>query len=237
MKLHVLPGDSLTDRFRETGIDGETAICRECLIEGDVKADSLDVFWHLRASFLSKTYPEFEQSYFDNVVPELAKIQDLPAGSEVNLWFEHELFCQVNLWFCLSLLAGTKADVFRVEPCTTEIWKGFGNLVSEDLAASFSARRRLSPGDIELGKHLWTAYQNADYPELSRLSKTASDRFPHLEEVCLAEIEKATRPLQILDDIRREGISAFPDVFAEFSRRAGIYGYGDSQVKRLIQTS
>ena len=34
MKLHVMPGDSLTDNFKQTGIEGEIAVCRECLIAG-----------------------------------------------------------------------------------------------------------------------------------------------------------------------------------------------------------
>lgn len=237
MKLHVMPGDSLTERFKETRIEGEIAVCRECLIVGDVKADTLDQFWAVRASFLDKAYSETELSYFDDVAAELKKLQNLDFGDEVNLWFEHELFCQVNMWFCLSLLAGTKAEVFRIESIDLEVWKGFGNLDADDLRAGFSVRKQLSHDDIELGGNLWTAYQNADHSDLLRLSKTGSDRFPFLEEVCQAETEKATRPLQILADIKEAGISEFPEVFAEFSKRGEIYGFGDSQVKRLLQAS
>lgn len=236
MKLHVLPGDSLTERFRETEIDGDLVICRECLVEGEVKARTLNEFWRVRASFISDTYPESEGSYFDDVAAELAKLHNLPADSEVNLWFEHELFCQVNMWFCLSLLAGTEAKVFRVEPATDAIWMGFGNLSPDDLTKSFNSRRQLSADDIDFGNLLWTAYQKADHQELLRLSKNASDLFPHLEEVCLAAIEKTTRPVKILKEIKNDGVSEFPEIFAEFSKRAGIYGFGDSQVKRLLQS-
>lgn len=237
MKLHVLPGDSLTERFKQTGIEGEIAVCRECLIEGDVKADSLDEFWTVRASFLGRTYGETDHSYVENVAAELKKLQELHTGDEVNLWFEHELFCQANMWFCLSLLGETKANVFRIEPLNAEVWKGFGNLEAEELTACFSVRKQLSPSDIELGGNLWKAYQNSNHAKLLRLSKTGSDRFPYLEEVCRAETEKATRPLQILADIKETGISEFPEIFEEFSSRAGVYGFGDSQVKRLLQAS
>jgi len=232
-----MPGDSLTERFKQTGIEGEIAVCRECLIEGDVKADTLEEFWTVRASFLGKTNGEAGLSYFDDVAAELKKLQNLNSGDDVNLWFEHELFCQANMWFCISLLAETQAYVFRIEPLTVEVWKGFGNLEAEELTASFSARKQLSPSDIELGGNLWKAYQNTDHSELLRLSKTRSDRFPYLEEVSRAEAEKATRPLQILDDIKDSGINEFPEIFEEFSRRAEIYGFGDSQVKRLLQAS
>ncbi len=235
MKLHVMPGDSLTERFKQTGIEGEIAVCRECLIDGDVKAETLDEFWAVRGSFLGKAYGETEPSYLENVGAELKKLQDLDPGDEVNLWFEHELFCQANLWFCLSLLAETKANVYRVEPVNADVWKGFGNLEAAELTACFSDRKRLSPADIELGGNLWRAYQKSDHAELLGLSKTGSDRFPYLEEVCLAETEKATRPLQVLAEIKQTGVSEFPEIFVEFSKRASVYGFGDSQVKRLLQ--
>ena len=235
MKLHVMPGDSLTERFKQTGIEGDIAVCRECLIVGDVKAETLNEFWTVRASFLDKAYGETELSYFDDVASELKKLQNLVSGDEVNLWFEHELFCQANMWFCLSLLAETKANVFRIEPLADEVWKGFGNLNADDLTTGFTARKQLSRGDIELGGKLRTAYQNSDHSELVRLSKTGSDRFLYLDEVCRAETEKATRPLQILAEIKQTGVSEFAEIFAKFNERAPIYGFGDSQVKRMLQ--
>jgi hypothetical protein len=47
--------------------------------------------------------------------------------------------------------------------------------------------------------------------------------------VAIAATEKESRPKQILDEILGEGVSEFSDVFQEFKKRAGVYGYGDSQ--------
>ena len=52
MKAHVLPGDSLRPEFEKTNLDGDIIVCRECLISGDVDADSLPEFWDQRARFI-----------------------------------------------------------------------------------------------------------------------------------------------------------------------------------------
>ena len=236
MKLHVMPGDSLTERFRETGIEGEIAVCRECLIEGNVNADTLEEFWAVRAAFLGKTYGETDLSYFDYVAAELKKLQNLDSGCAVNLWFEHELFCQVNLWFCLSLLDGTKADVYLVDPPVgSDVWKGFGDTSADELKSCFAGRKKFSNEDIGLGSELWNAFRTSDDARLNILAERKSPSFSYLNEVCQAAIEKDVRPRAILAEI--DSAKPFQEIFAEFSKRAGVYGFGDSQVKRLLENS
>lgn len=236
MNLHVLPGDSLTETFNRSGIEGDVIVCRECLVEGEVRAETLEEFWKVRASFLDRANGEKGGSYLKDVAAELEKLRDLPSETEVNLWFENELFCQTNMWFCLSLLRDTRAAVNRVFPVRAEndVWKGFGDLEAEDLADCFSKRKKLSPDDIKLGADLWDAYQNSDHDELLRLLATPSECFPFLEDVVAAEIAKDSRPKKVLKEIEKTGLTEFTDVFAEFSRRAGVYGFGDSQVKKIL---
>jgi hypothetical protein len=239
MKVHVLAGDALAEDFKNCAIDGEIAVCRECLIEGEVKADSLEEFWQVRAEFIEKSYGENKEKYFQNVVVEFEKLKNLASReSAINLWFEYELFCQVNLWFCLYLLRESQAKIYRVAPSVRneeEIWKGFGHLKSDDLEKCFAERTEFTEKDRMLGANLWNAFQNTDYKMLEKLSKTKSECFPYLEEVCRAEIEKDLRPKTVLREIISNGKTEFAEIFPEFSSQAGIYGFGDSQVKRILQ--
>lgn len=237
MKIHVLAGDALANDFNNTGIEGERVVCRECLVEGDVRAENLEDFWKLRAGFIKSAYGENEESYFGKVVAEFEKLKNLAPATEVNLWFEYELFCQANMWFCLYLLQNTGASVYRVAPVVRteeDIWKGFGRLGSADLKKCFAERIKFGEQDIRLGARLWKAYQNADYEKLENLSETESDCFPRLKEVCRAEIEKDFRPQKILREIIENGSRDFAEIFPEFSVRAGVYGFGDAQVKRIL---
>lgn len=237
MIYHVLPGDSLAAEFKKTEIDGEVIVCRECLIVGDIDAETLPEFWEQRAQFILFEYGEDEIEYHDKVADELARLSDLGAGDVVNLWFEYELFCSVNLWFCLSLLSETNATVYRIEPAVLseeDRWNGFGRLNAADLRECFAARTALTTDDIARGTDLWNAYRKNDHDRLKQLSAAASPAFPHLNEVYEAAIERHTRPAEILAEIEFEGKTEFDDIFAEFTRRAGVFGLGDLQVRRLV---
>jgi hypothetical protein len=238
MKIHVLAGDALAGDFKSCAVEGEIIVCRECLVEGAVNAANLEDFWQTRARFISVSYGGNDSNYFQKVVSEFEKLQTLAKpGAEINLWFEYELFCQVNLWFCLCLLRESEAKIFRVAPVVREepeIWKGFGGLNSEDLEKCFAKRVKFSEKDILLGADLWKAYQNADYEGLERLSENESECFPYLKEVCRAEIEKNSRPRKVLQGIIETGKTDLAEIFPEFSAQAGVYGFGDSQVQRIL---
>lgn len=237
MNIHVLPGDALTENFADANIEGEIVVCRECLVDGDVKADDLADFWNVRAAFIASSFGETKEKYFQGVAGELEKLRRVEPDAEINLWFEHELFCQTNMWFCLWLLSETRAKVFRVAPLDekeSDVWKGFVGGAA-DLRRSFASRIRFSDEEIALGANLWRAFQSADYEELERLSQTESACFPHLAAVCRAAIEKNSRPQEILRAITAGKSSDFAEIFSEFSRRAGVYGFGDAQVARLLR--
>lgn len=239
MKVHVLPGDALTETFLETEIEGEIVVCRECLVEGDVKAETLEEFWQKRARFIEKTHGGNAETYFVQVAGEFEKLfTEAQRGAEINLWFEYELFCQVNYWFALYLLRDCKTKIYRVAPVVlgeNEIWKGFGGLSAADLQGCFASRVEISASDAALGADLWQAFQNADYETLENLSKNESPAFPLLKEVCRAEIEKRTRPREILEEIIADGKKDFAgEIFPAFAARAGVYGFGDAQVRRIL---
>ena len=51
-----------------------------------------------------KIYGPEEGMYRDRVVPEFRKIISIPKDETVYLWFEDDLFCQINMWFAVHLL-------------------------------------------------------------------------------------------------------------------------------------
>ena len=239
MKMHVLPGDSIVESFKEANIEGEIGVCREALIDGDVSGETLPEFWKSRAAFIGSVHSESEDRYLKNVAGELEKLLQVLAGDKVFLWFEYELFCQVNYWFCLSLLNGTAAEIFRVSPIVRndeDKWKGFGRLSAEDMRSCFAAAVRLDTTDIQQGGGLWKAYRSSDSDVLRRLSEPVSGAFPMLSETVEAAIAKDELPQAVVREIIDEGVEGFDQIFDEFSKRAGVYGFGDSQVRRILES-
>lgn len=244
MKIyHVLNGDCLADQLRQTKINQDFIVCRECLIDGSISADNISDFWTIRANFIADNYHVSNEEYFSKTVREFEKLNILPDNSQVCLWFENDLFCQTNMWFVISMLANyAKLNLFRVFPIienNTDTFKGFGIANTEKLEQAFKSKIKLTIKDIELGKNLWSAYQNNDLKELKILSQNQSDCFEYLEEVCQAHIDRfpsdntMSRPDKVVKEIIETKSTNFEDVFSEFSIQEGIYGYGDLQLRSI----
>ena len=85
---HILNGDCLKDQFPNE-IQGEIIVIRECLVDGDVRAENLEEFFQLRAEFIESIHQESSvEDYYRNVRSEFEKIRNLPAEAKVCLWFE-----------------------------------------------------------------------------------------------------------------------------------------------------
>jgi hypothetical protein len=238
MIYHILPGDSLVQEFSKTGIEGEVIVCREAFIVGPLDGDAPEEFWNVRANFILGEYGEDEIQYHENVADELEKLNSVRSGDEVDLWFEYELFCQVNMWFCLSQLAGSGAEINRVAPMVIskdDRWKGFGGLNFEDLKICFEGRLQLTADDILLGTELWQKYRLRDAAGLLARAGTRSPVFPYLEETAEAAAQIETGPMSVLRQIRSEGLMDPDVIFVEFSKRAGVYGLGDLQVFEMLE--
>lgn len=244
MTYHVLTGDALLHNFPKGKLAGSVIIIRECLIEGPVLANSPSEFWQLRETYLTETYPNSDINYAYDVIFEFEKLNELKDGDEVNFWFEHDLFCQINLWFTISLLPEKFITINRVSPMGMApefLWYGFGPMSSNDLIYCFSKRTTLTQDDVVLGRSLWKAYSTSNWPAFSNLSSTNSRCFPHLEQVCKAQLDRVPldaqlgRPEKILKEIIESGTQSFEEAFSIFSEKEGIYGFGDSQVRRIYE--
>lgn len=242
MTYHVLTGDALLQNFPKGKLEGSVVIIRECLIEGPVKVDSLAAFWEERKAYLSEAYPESDIHYVDDVVFEFEKLMQLQDGDEVNFWFEHDLFCQLNFWFTLAILPDKNLNLYRISPLVKNpkmLWHGFGPMSRHELLNCYSNKIQMTSSDLALGKNLWNAYANSNMSLLSKLSNVTSPSFPHLKEVCKAQIDRLPdgrqngRPERVLKQIVDSGINNFEDAFQIFSEQEGIYGFGDSQILKI----
>ncbi|HSI88810.1 MAG TPA: DUF1835 domain-containing protein [Pyrinomonadaceae bacterium] len=236
MNVHVLPGDAVLEQFNLANIDGDVIVFREALVTGPLDGADIDAFWDVRANFMTIEYGEDPIDFREKVVYEIERLEDLTPDTEIHLWFEYELFCQANMWFCLDRLSQHQ-NVFRVAPLNPspdEVWKGFGPHSAEDLAECLDRRVRFSSEDLRIGSELWGAFRSRDSGKLIELGKYSSPAFPFLKEVCDAAAVVDTEPLAILREIRESGHSEIDTIFPEFQKRAGVLGFGDLQVEGLL---
>ncbi len=239
MIYHVLPGDAQVEDFKKTSIPGEVIVFREAFISGPLDAEDTNEFWDQRARFILSEYGEDEIVYHEKVADGILRLSEVEADDEVHLWFEFELFCSVNLWYCLNELKDSGAPIFRVAPINLEpddVWKGFGEHGPDELAAAFESRVPVSQDDLEHGAKLWEAFRRRKGPDLRKLADYRSPAMPFLKEVAEAASEIDSQPLHVVREIKSEGFATIDEVFPEFKKRAGVYGFGDLQVERLLDS-
>lgn len=236
-QYHILNGDALKDRFPKS-IAGDIFVARECLVDGDVCAEDLNDLYRIRANFISQNYEGFkEHDYYSKTVSEFEKIRAIPNNVEVNLWFEDDLFCQVNFWFIVHLLSNSNCTIFLVRP---EIHNqfGFGGLNNSELNKLLKNKVILYNKD-EISR-LWTSYQSNNYEELLETGNSLKSQYPFIFNAVEAHLErlpsygKKGRPIESILQIMKDlNTSEFAPIFKEFNRREAFYGFGDLQVKRL----
>lgn len=243
MTFHVLNGDALAERFPSEHLAGELIVMREALIDGDVNAATDELFYEARVAHHQTTVADYKQ----RVVSEWNRLESTGGGSEIFLWFGYDLFCQVNLWYLLHQLSDIHSRaLYIVYPSylpAARRWDDFGYASADDLVACYQRAIRLAPGDIELARRLWKAYCENDRPLLKLLSNRQSASFPYLREACEAQLDRTPesgdegRPERVVRQILSEGILSFGDVFREFHKRAGVYGFGDVQFRTIFELS
>ena len=242
MVYNILNGDALAQSFPDTKIAGDILVVREALIDGNLSGENLHDFWQSRAEYMGMT----EVEYHKNVVKEFERLMIAPDNSEFNLWFEYDLFCQVNMWFVISIInsLSIKKNVYAVYTSylartSKQFWNGFGPANPDELTICFADRVPLNVHDLQLGQDLWTAYKRGNLAELIRLAENQSSTFPYLREVIEAHVDRFPkdgtkgRPEQVIEDIIENISTDFHQVFKEFWNRESIYGFGDVQLKHL----
>jgi hypothetical protein len=247
MSVHILNGDSLWHQFPDQ-ISGQKLVMRECLMDGPIAASleqDLDLFYKDRVTFLSALTDEdiSHERYEKEVGVLFEKIQSTTDHSNLYLWFEHDLFCQVNSWFILWLISkNTTQDysVWMVHP-KKEAPYSFAVHTTEELVHAFEHAQPVT--ELDQLAQLWPSYCNQENQGLVTLAHKLESTYPFLMPAVQVHLDRQEtpdrlgRPIQTLREIMRENPSAtFAEVFRLFSKKEAVYGFGDLQVQRLLQS-
>lgn len=234
---HILNGDALLERF-PAEINGQPLVCRECLIDGPVQGRSLAKFYENRMQFLGENYGDEDfEFYLGAVIPEFEDMQNVEPGSTVYFWFEADLFCQVNFWFCASLMDASSGTQFRLVIPEGEHRYGFSNLKNEELLKTLKEAVKLPSMVMALLQQLWKSFKSGDQKTTLSLAGMLELSIPQLSGL-RATLESFYQEghLELLKKIiASQSEPTFGAVFREFCLQAPEYGFGDLQVLRLYR--
>ncbi|WP_234733283.1 DUF1835 domain-containing protein [Tellurirhabdus bombi] len=200
--LHILNGDATLHPFSAANLaeNADIIVWREMLSEGPVKdTDNLSELWDLRCTWIDQDIKQKGPGgYREMVVQEYEKFAlaiNTQAYDEVVFWFEHDLFCQINLVFLLAQLAG-KAQNQTVSLISIDHhpdlpdFKGLGQLSSAQLATLFLQRQPITADDVAKAAAVWKAYAGPDPMAIQELLNEPFGGLTFLKDALQAHLQR-----------------------------------------------
>ena len=247
--LHLLNGDATLQQFKQTNIKGDRLVWREMLCEGETIAEvGTPLFWEKRGTFLRDFAPDSFEEHFERNKRAFSEVAP-SKYEEVVLWFEYDLFCQINLLGLLSWIYNQPVKPGNISLICLghhpkyEGLVGLGEINPAEYEALFENRIELDHSDLEYANNIWLSYCSDDHSNLLDLIEPSrADKFPYLEEALRWHQKRFPNPQNGLDDIETQVVQLLAEtpmeerkLVGKLLRRPGFYGFGDLQYFKYLE--
>jgi GNAT superfamily N-acetyltransferase len=182
--LHITNGDCVASRLREFISDPVVAFA-DVLHEGPAPAVDDQRWYELRSRFLADD-PAQAAGIARQLMACDAAIDRRGGCKEIVLWFEHDLFDQLNLVRALSrILRHRPADGFTQLICVDRFpgfdrFVGLGQLNGRQLLSLFDRKRAVTRAEYELAARAWDAFRSPDPCALASIADDSGAALPFL---------------------------------------------------------
>lgn len=242
--LHIVNGDSTAEILKKSNLSGDTIVWREMLCEGPVsKIVGNDEFWKKRYAYFENELSVSKLEYFDKTIKNLIQIEDLPMDVEVVLWFEFDLFCQVNLLAaCNFLLQNFRKDLKYSLVCTGYVkekdrLQSLSDFTIYEFPLLYENRIKLSKPNLQFASDCWEVYAENDIEKLDNFN-FKNRKFMYLQEAIIQHLKRfpAENGLNEIQQKTLEIIKSKPltenEIVKElliWQQKETVYGFGDLQ--------
>jgi hypothetical protein len=247
--LHILNGDSTRQIIEQTTISGDLCVWRDVLSDGPVVPDvGSDAFWDTRAAYMSDTFGIPTEEFRQNAQAEFEKIASFGHYKEVVLWFEYDLFCQINLlailhWFNQQELGDIKVSLICVgREEGYEKLVGLGEIAPERFPALFERRRIMGTYDFNFASDAWLAWCSEDPTDLESFTLLPSNEFPYLADALKSHLTRFPSPATGLTAIEskivgliQSGVDEEREIVGKLLRWQQYFGFGDLQYFHILK--
>jgi len=248
--LHILNSDSTHGIFKQASISGDIVVWQEMLCEGKVEKDvGSDLFWKERYRYFQNEFGIEKLEYYDKTIKEIIKLQDIASYGEVVLWFEYDLFCQINLLaLCSYLLKSYRKDIRYFLVCTgkengKDQLQTLVDYSPEEYENLYRNKIRISRNHLLFAQNAWEIYVENDINLLKAFDFNQNKKFVYLQaaidqHLLRFEDEKGLNQIdhKILSFINA-GIQNERDLIKEllyWQKEETVYGFGDLQYEQYI---
>jgi Domain of unknown function (DUF1835) len=185
--LHITNGDVVAGALREAGLPGSVAISADVLYEGPCPTEASPAEWReTRARFLADAgYAHYQQA-LEQLVECDAALHAARGEDEVVLWFEHDLFDQLQVVRLTAWFAGQGAPGRLSLICIGEFpgisrFLGLGQLSPQQLAGLFPGRTAVIDVQSALAVDVWRRLGGSTPTDLVALLRRDTTSLPYLD--------------------------------------------------------
>lgn len=242
--LHIHNGDSTAGTLKEANFPGEHFAFREALATGPTPSGlSKDEWFAVRAAYLAEG-DKFDADKFQQDLERAdAALDKISNHAEIILWFEHDLFCQINLAYLLDRFS--RQDIGQ--SCLSLIcigefpgrpdFRGLGELTAEEMASLFDTRHEVTEAEMNLAQKAWSAFCSPDPSVIEQLLTEDTSAMPFLQGALTQHLTRfpsvknglgqaENKLLELISD----GTTKFLQLCPAFFNAAPAYGLGDTQI-------
>ena len=196
--LHVANGHCTTRLIEQAHLPGRTSIWADALHEGPVADVSDAELVRLRAADIARGLGHRVDDVEADLQSWRAAVDADHTYDELVLWYEHDLFDQLNLIQLLTRIGRDRPVGKPVSLVSIESYpghphfKGLGELAPADIAALFGQRRRVTPEQFAVAARAWDAFRSQDRGRIESLLLEDTSALPFLARALRRYLDEAS---------------------------------------------
>jgi DNA-binding transcriptional MerR regulator len=210
--LHVTNGESAGNTLRQTAFGGAVLSWQDVLHEGPVPALSRQELLRTRAGFLADCGWGSRQALLSSLERrDRQLLEALRDDLRVVLWFEHDLYDQLQLLDVLALAHAEEAapeliviGSFPGRPS----FAGLGELSADELETLWPSRRRAPQAALQAAASAWAALQAPEPTTLAEWAMRDTAELPFLGPALRRLLEELPTPVDGLSGTERRALQA-----------------------------
>jgi len=169
-------------------------------------------------------------------------LEGFRGNQDVVLWFEHDLYDQLQLvqlldWFAQQELGAVNLDLIQIDSYPGVLpFYGLGQLSGPQLTRLFPSRKRVAAEQMTIAREAWRAFRASDPQALLQFTRQEPEEMPFLKTALLRFLEEYPWTTDGLSRTERQVLQAVAtgkrkqqDIYFE-SRKQEDVPWGDSSV-------
>ena len=210
--LHVTNGESAGNTLRQTSIGGAVLPWQDVLHEGPVQAVSRQELLRARAGFLSDCGWGSRRAILSSLERRDRQLTEaLRGGLQVVLWFEHDLYDQLQLLDALALarqMGGVPEVIVIGSFAGKPSFAGLGELTADELETLWPTRRATTLEALDAAAAAWDAFRAPEPTALAEHAEHGSPQLPFLASALERLLEELPAPADGLSGTERRALQA-----------------------------